>query len=95
MEFGVFILAQQRGYHQSSQQVIFDAGRNGDARPHAPDSRHRSNENPYPSSLIRFVPPGGDARTRNVIFTEMSPSRTRSVGHVAPDQDRQQCRMER
>ena len=22
MEFGVFILAQQRGYHQSSQQVI-------------------------------------------------------------------------
>ena len=25
MEFGVFILAQQRGYHQSSQQVIRNA----------------------------------------------------------------------
>ena len=25
MEFGVFILAQQRGYHQSSQQVIGNA----------------------------------------------------------------------
>ena len=25
MEFGVFILAQQRGYHQSSQQVIHHA----------------------------------------------------------------------
>jgi len=25
MEFGVFILAQQRGYHQTSQQVIHNA----------------------------------------------------------------------
>src|SRR5690606_6515899 len=25
MEFGVFILAQQRGYHQSSQQVIMNS----------------------------------------------------------------------
>ena len=25
MEFGVFILAQQRGYHQTSQQVINNA----------------------------------------------------------------------
>jgi len=26
MEFGVFILAQQRGYHQTSQQVITVCG---------------------------------------------------------------------